>query len=875
MDAAHVCVVSIQYAKPIKKGQHQMSSQQRVDYAGVRAHEERAAGLYRRDVRRLGETLSDGLDSSTLVALYVGILGVASMLVPALIYIAPFLIAPPVMIHMGRKDPMRLPFRLPRSANRRDYGHPLPGRRGYHKASGLAHVGNAIEHERREIWSAKSDELTHRLVIGTTGAGKTVMLVGEVANYLSIGGGVIYVDAKAAPSLPWDLAALARRVGREDDLLTINYMTGNTTVGPSGAQRLTNTANPLAVGSGDSLVQMVSSLIPAPEGDNAVFGERALNMVTGLLYALVDLRDAGHIDMGVGTLRDSLPLESYEKLAFDGRLRTDAARAATMAYLKSLPQWQPPSERKAEPISDEAYRQHGFAQMYFTRALSSLTDTYGHIYFGVQGEVDFVDAVRQRRIVSILLPALEKSPAELANLGKINLSALRDAISSGLGGQIEGTRRDVLESLPTASAIPSKIICDEYGYMAVEGFAIVAAQARGLGFSVTFAGQDWAGIKRGSETEADQIWSNCKIKIFGTLLDNETLQRLQAAVGEADVTEAKGFALGGMGVGGYMDDLTAGVSRRIRVDVRDLANQTEGEAHIVIGGNMIRANTFYAAHDNANLPSYHINRFLRIGERLAIDRDAATAKGEGASKTLDMRGTSAGGAGQRAGSHGGVTSAHGTDDERHPSESARARARAHAAGKAPTMEDLRAASVSHLGVDEGQERGSYAQTAQRRSQQPEGAGVGFPPDAPAAGKSQPAATHESLAQAAEQAAEQTQDALKLMEQDSAHVEEAESRAALDRLDSNTTIARAAQAVERDMEIVAPISVPISDLQGIDLRAALAGSMYGKASDEAAADQIEQAVNHHPDAELNERADQLSVSELRSELQSAVNHFLGR
>lgn len=63
--------------------------------------------------------------------------------------------------------------------------------------------------------------------------------------------------------------------------------------------------------------------------------------------------------------------------------------------------------------------QFGYAQSYFGKALSSLTDTYSHIYGAKDGEVDFADAIMQRRILVVLLPSLEKAPAELASLGPI------------------------------------------------------------------------------------------------------------------------------------------------------------------------------------------------------------------------------------------------------------------------------------------------------------------------------------------------------------------------------------------------------------------------------------------------------------------------
>ena len=63
--------------------------------------------------------------------------------------------------------------------------------------------------------------------------------------------------------------------------------------------------------------------------------------------------------------------------------------------------------------------QHGFITMQLTRIFTSLADTYSHILRTNLAEVDLSDVVLNRRIfVCVLLPVLEKSPDELANLGK-------------------------------------------------------------------------------------------------------------------------------------------------------------------------------------------------------------------------------------------------------------------------------------------------------------------------------------------------------------------------------------------------------------------------------------------------------------------------
>ena len=67
--------------------------------------------------------------------------------------------------------------------------------------------------------------------------------------------------------------ALARRFGREDDLLVLNFMTGNQDLGAAGGKIMSNTLNPFSSGS-STLTQMVVSLMDIG-GDGAMWKGRA------------------------------------------------------------------------------------------------------------------------------------------------------------------------------------------------------------------------------------------------------------------------------------------------------------------------------------------------------------------------------------------------------------------------------------------------------------------------------------------------------------------------------------------------------------------------------------------------------------------------
>ncbi len=206
--------------------------------------------------------------------------------------------------------------------------------------------------------------------------------------------------------------------------------------------------------------------------------------------------------------------------------------------------------------------------MQLVRVFTSLADTYGHIMRTNLAEVDLRDVVLNRRILCVLLPALEKSLDELSNLGKVIVSTLKAMITSGLGEHVEGEYSDLVDAKPTNSKTPFLCVLDEYGYYAVEGFAIVPAQARSLGFSIIFAGQDLPAFQKASKEEAASIGANTNIKVCMKLEDpTETWDFFMKSAGESYVTHVENFQIDqGSVLGSYQEGEGARVEKRARID---------------------------------------------------------------------------------------------------------------------------------------------------------------------------------------------------------------------------------------------------------------------------------------------------------------------
>lgn len=588
---------------------------------GIEHHQEHAAQMVARDTRPLGVRFGEFLCNPTAnLTIYFGSL-TSIWLIPAVADVVFLMCGAICLFAMTRK--FALPFKMPQTCKTLDYNEMPPGSDKPSMAQGITFFGNERStHE--ELWFSNSDMRTHALIFGSTGSGKTEALISLAYNPLIHGSGFIYVDGKGDNSLFAKIFSMVRKMGRDDDLLVINFMTGaRDVVGPQ-TNKLSSTMNPFANGSSSMLSQLVISLMDGasndPNGD--MWKGRAINFVESLMKILTVMRDEGHILLDANTIRDYFQLEKLESIVVGKQfpignsgmsVPLDGYPSNVMDplrnYVINLPGYNPSKKGRQAP---EVLEQHGFITMQLTRVFGSLADTYGHILRTNLAEVDIRDVVINRRILVVLLPALEKSPEELANLGKIIIASLKAMMAAGLGEAIEGDYRDVIERKPTNSPSPYVCIMDEYGYYAVKGFAIVAAQARSLGFSAVFAGQDLPAFQKASKEEAASIGANCNIKICMKLEDpQETWEFFNKAAGETYVTNVNSFQInpGSLTVD-YMDSRTTSVDRRQRIELLDLKDQREGEAHIFFKSRIVRAEMFYA--NPKPITRLRVNAFLKV-----------------------------------------------------------------------------------------------------------------------------------------------------------------------------------------------------------------------------------------------------------------------
>ena len=567
-----------------------------INVRGIKNEQEVNPQTQMRDTRYVYARFSSWLSSNGNASLLIAFLAILPIFIP---HIADIVIALVLLLTWFVKTRVfALPIKLPKSCNLIDPHELNPKDRSALPAAGIFYLGVDM-HSGEEIWASGKDASTHQMVIGTTGSGKTEFLLGLCENVLVQGSGFTFVDGKAQNKIFKKIYDLVRKHGRDDDLLCMNFMTGpKDIIGPQ-KKKISNTTNQFARGTASMISQLVISLMSASTGGDDMWKDRAIAFVESLSPPLRYLRDHFGLLLNVNEYRKYFELERIEDLAWKGNERypgLDAVLDPLRYYLVNLPGYDRAKYGKKGGQTDDTRNQHGFITMQLVRAFTSLSDTYGHIVRTPLGEIDYRDVVMNRRILVVMLPSLEKSQSECANLGKMVVTAIKTIMVEGLGPDVEGDARDFEDTGAAALPTPYMVILDEYGYYAVEGFSIAFAQARSLNFAIVVGAQDLASFQKRSKEEATSIIGNTSIKWFGKVEDpGDTMKLAVDLAGKGMVARMQAYEgdSGMMADTTYRDNLNATLELMDRVNPNDLREQIAGEFTAIWTTQIIRAKCFF------------------------------------------------------------------------------------------------------------------------------------------------------------------------------------------------------------------------------------------------------------------------------------------
>lgn len=491
------------------------------------------------------------------------------------------------------------------------------------RASGILYAGYLRSKDAgRELWLSMDDLCRHVLMFGTTGAGKTETLLGWVFNALCWGKGLIISDHKAQNDVALATASLARRFGREDDLRTMNFITG----GRSRAQELledvkgrpqTNTTNAFGIAQETYIINLMDSMLPKTGNGDGGWQEKARSMNQAMIFALVyKCRREGTV-MSQRTIQSHLPLRKIAGLyiqAVDEQWHEDIIRVLEN-YLSTLAGFDMDKVATPSEWDPEANRQHGYLMQQFTRMLSLFNDTYGHVFARDAGDIDLRDVVHNDRILTVLVPALEISANEGSTLGRLYQSQLAMILSQDLGEKLEGRPQDIMKVRKFKDRFPFLWIIDEVGAGYSEKLGELATQIRSLGYCLLLAGQE---VQRLKSAAGDAVWTliaNMGTRITGKIMDpKDTLEILQLMAGTEYRAEMNAMVRqDGLAGGSWADDNRVQLREQKKVDVEEVQSLQEGENITLFKGKVIRGSSLYIKEaDKFTTEEVRINRFVEV-----------------------------------------------------------------------------------------------------------------------------------------------------------------------------------------------------------------------------------------------------------------------
>ncbi len=584
-----------------------------------------------RDVRPFGRRVSDSFMTDGVWMLLLVMAGVVGIFpgvgVPALL-IAPLLF----WYGQGQINKYGWPLKAPIFLNADDPADLNPVNGKMRKGEGIFLAGWE-RFTQRPLFLTNSDLRAHLYLIGVSGAGKTVTLMGFIWNALMQGSGMILIDGKGEIVIPSLVIAMARAFLREDDVLIVNFQTGGKDRVVADKRRTSNIANLLALGASTELSEMMTSLLDSGPNSDQMWLGRTESLIKALMPSLTWLRDHKNEPLSPSRFRSAVELREIMTIYRDERIPV-RIRSALEGYLKTLPGGLPKtsganlspqeivelknqlmltlSAQRPSEVSESGYtafqgkikeqidqldkgvapaqdtneatreEQHGYVIMQLTKSLGIMADTYWYITDSSYTEIDWVDVALNRRIVIVLLPTLGLSKQGAESLGKIVTASVKAMMNRVLGDTVERREGDPRFKTLTQGNHPFYIIFDEKPAYIVDGEDVIATQARSLGFSVSYGAQAHSHmLEKNAETAKAIAGGATRAKIIGGVEDIETMEMATKLGGEVwkPVQNAYEYDLNST-FGGIKAGPTISVQKESLVNLEDLKVQKEGQAHI-------------------------------------------------------------------------------------------------------------------------------------------------------------------------------------------------------------------------------------------------------------------------------------------------------
>lgn len=451
-------------------------------------------------------------------------------------------------------------------------------------ANGEIFIGNSMDGTNRELWVPRKVEQKHKLNVTGTGGGKTTAIQGSFLTTLGLGGHIVLTEAKGEAKIARMTYNCIADYCQEDDLLFTSYATSNRP--KEQGYKGTHCTNIMTGNDVTATTEITVGLLAGQEGSNQIFLERA-TVLGKLANLLIYEREENSIDGYRATLHemsDMLNLSNLIKSLTSPWLKKDSIRQQLIAYLKSI-QIEETNNLQLKDVPAKSLEQHMFAQIFFTKALSTLTESYGHIFNKVRGDYIWSDIINRKRHIFQLIPAIDKSETELGYVSKVDAQLFLNAVKTFLDPRIQGRAHEISTKLH--ADLYTQVIKDEYSFQLDQSQPKLVAQLRSLGVSYSVFIQSLKLTHLLDNKVMTAMEKICSSLIVGQTNDEDAREMIIKAGGKTEVirykrvekidkysTFEKGYKLTGDGE----------IEKVDRFSHTDITTQKEGEVHYVILG---------------------------------------------------------------------------------------------------------------------------------------------------------------------------------------------------------------------------------------------------------------------------------------------------
>ncbi|WP_278593695.1 hypothetical protein [Bilophila wadsworthia] len=101
----------------------------------------------------------------------------------------------------------------------------------------------------------------------------------------------------------------------------------------------------------------------------------------------------------------------------------------------------------------------------------------------------------------------------------------------------------------------------------------------------------------------------------------KTWELIRGQAGQGTVVRSSGFSVNDKSGSTYADTMNTTIEKEDRVDLRDLQEQIEGEAHFIFSGQVVRGDMFYA-NPSLKKAQLRVPQLIQLGQEAGYDAAA-------------------------------------------------------------------------------------------------------------------------------------------------------------------------------------------------------------------------------------------------------------